>query len=432
MEIVFLAFSIFLQLFLIHLELSMEKIVITGMGTVNPTGLSLTESWDNIIHGRSGIGPITHFDTSEWNVKIAGELKNFDPEQYMDAKEARRRDRYEQLAVAAANQAIAQSGIDFNQINPSRAGVIVSSAIGGMSSLQDGIITMRESGARKVSPFLIPMLMPNGASGLIAIDHGIHGPCFSVASACATGADAIGTAYHLLRAGVADVIVAGAAEFTICEIGVAAFDRIGAMSRRNGSPIQTPSPFDKDRDGLVMGEGAGVVVLERESFAKARRAEIFAEMAGYSSSADAYHVTAPDAEGKGGAQAIVNAVQAAGVNLEDVQYVNAHGTGTPLNDAAETQALKRAFGQHAYKLGISSTKSMTGHMMGATAALEVLFCVNAIRDGVMPPTINYNTPDADCDLDYIPNQARQAKVDVAITNAFGFGGHNAVLAIKRY
>ena len=410
----------------------MEKIVITGMGTVNPTGLSAKESWDNVINGRSGIGPITHFNTTDWNIQIAGELKNFDPGQFMDPKEARRRDRYEQLAVAAANQAIAQSGLDFTTFDASRAGVIVSSAIGGMSSLQEGIFTLRDGGPRKVSPFLIPMLMPNGASGIIAIDHGIHGPCFSVASACATGADAIGTAYHLLRAGIIDVAIAGAAEFTICEIGVAAFDRIGAMSRRNDLPVHTPSPFDKDRDGLVMGEGAGVVVLERESFAKARKAEILAEMAGYSSSADAYHVTAPDAEGKGGAQAIVNAIKIAGVNLDDVGYVNAHGTGTPLNDAAETQALKRAFGNHAKKLAISSTKSMTGHMMGATAALEVLFCVNAIRDGVLPPTINYHTPDPDCDLDYIPNTARQKKVDVAITNAFGFGGHNAVLAIKRY
>jgi beta-ketoacyl-acyl-carrier-protein synthase II len=423
-----------LNLFIIYfeLELSMEKIVITGMGTVNPTGLTVKESWDNIINGRSGVGPITLFDASNWQVQIAGEVKDFDPGKYMDSKEARRRDRYEQLAVAAANEAIAQSGINFDSFDRSRVGVIVSSAIGGMKSLQDGIITMKDDGPRRVSPFLIPMLMPNGASGIIAIDHGLHGPAFSVASACASGADGIGTAYYLLQSGLVDVIIAGAAESTICEIGVASFDRIGAMSRRSADQLNTPSPFDKNRDGLVMGEGAGVVVLERESFAKARKAEILAEMAGYGSSADAYHVTAPDAEGKGGSQAILSALSSAGVRPDQVGYVSAHGTGTPLNDAAETQALKRAFGAHAYKMGVSSTKSMTGHMMGATGALEVIYCVNAIRDGILPPTINYSTPDPDCDLDYIPNQARQQKVDVAISNAFGFGGHNAVLAIKRY
>lgn len=410
----------------------MEKIVITGMGTVNPIGLSVSESWKNVINGVSGVGPITQFDTSNFNIKIACEVKGFDPANFMDGKEARRRDRYEQLAVAAAKEALAHSGLQITDANRSRVGVVLSSAIGGMSSLQDGIITMRKDGPRRVSPFLIPMLMPNGASGLVAIDYGLQGPCLSVASACASGADGIGMALMMLRTGMADAIIAGAAEATICEIGVAAFDRIGAMSRQNDDYSMTPAPFDKNRDGLVMGEGAAVIVLERESFAKARGAVIYAELAGYAATADAYHITAPDANGAGGSAAIRAALNSAGVNPDQVGYVSAHGTGTPLNDAAETKAIKAAFGEDAYKLSISSTKSMTGHMMGATGALEAIFCTMAIRDGILPPTIHYQTPDPECDLDYIPNTAREKKVDIAISNAFGFGGHNAVLVVRRY
>jgi len=410
----------------------MEKIVITGMGTVNPLGLNVAESWNNAIKGVSGVGPITQFDSSGFNVKIACELKGFDPANYMDVKEARRRDRFEQLAAAASIEALAHSGLEINDENRTRVGVIVSSAIGGMKSLQDGIFTLKDEGARRLSPFLIPMLMPNGASGLIAIDSGIQGPCLSVVSACASGADGIGMAWMMLRAGVIDAAVAGASEATICEIGVGAFDRIGAMSRHNDDYSMTPSPFDKNRDGLVMGEGAGVLILERESTAIARGANILAELAGYASTADAYHVTAPDVTGAGGASAIRTALKSASVNLDEVDYVNAHGTGTPLNDAAETKAIKAAFGTQAYKLSISSTKSMTGHMMGATGALEAIFCTQAILEGVLPPTIHYKTPDPECDLDYIPNQAREKKINIAISNAFGFGGHNAVLVIKRY
>jgi beta-ketoacyl-acyl-carrier-protein synthase II len=410
----------------------MEKIVITGMGTVNPIGLSVAESWQNVVNGVSGVGKITLFDTTGWNVDIACELKGFDPANYMDAKEARRRDRYEQMGVAAAKEAIEQSGLEITDANRARIGVVVSSAIGGMKSIQDAIYILKDEGPRRVSPFLIPMLMPNGASGLIGIDYGLKGPSFSVASACASGADGIGMAWMMLRAGIIDAAVTGGAEATICETGVGAFDRIGAMSRRNDDYAMTPAPFDKNRDGLVMGEGAGVLVLERENSAKARGATILAELAGYASTADAYHVTAPDSNGAGGAAAICAALETAGVNLDEVGYVNAHGTGTPLNDAAETKALKGAFGELAYKVPVSSTKSMTGHMMGATGALEAIFCTQIVREGILPPTIHYQTPDPECDLDYIPNQAREQKVEVAISNAFGFGGHNAVLVIRKW
>lgn len=409
----------------------MEKVVITGMGTVNPVGIGVNQTWENLISGRSGIKPITLFDTSEYFVKIAGEVKKFDPADFMDVKEARRRDRFEQLAIAAANEAIQNSGINFNDFDRSRVGVVVSSAIGGMTSLQNGIFILKDEGSRKVSPFLIPMLMPNGASGLIAIDHGLNGPCFSVASACASGIDSLGMAYTMIKSGMVDVVIAGASEATICEIGVAAFDRIGAMSRKANPNEFSPAPFDKNRDGLVMGEGAAILVMESESVAKNRGANIFAEFVGYGSTADAYHVTAPHGEGKGGTAAILTALKTADLAPIDVDYINAHGTGTPLNDAAETKAIKNAFGELAYKIPISSTKSMTGHMMGATGALEAIICVKTILDGIIPPTINLSTPDPDCDLDYVPNFARRKRVDVAISNAFGFGGHNAVMAVRR-
>ncbi|MGZ9222236.1 MAG: beta-ketoacyl-ACP synthase II [Anaerolineales bacterium] len=410
----------------------MERVVITGMGTVNPLGLTVEESWKNAINGVSGVGPITLFDPSALNVHIASEVKGFAPDRYMDPKEARRRDRFEQLGVAAAKQAIANSGLQITEANAGRIGVLVSSAIGGIKSLQDAVITNHTEGPRRVSPFLIPMLMPNGAAGMIAIDFQIKGPCFSVASACASGADGIGTAMLMLKAGMIDAALAGAAEMTICPVGVAAFDRVGAMSRRNGDYSMTPQPFDKNRDGLVMGEGAGVLVLETESHAKARGANILAELAGYGATADAFHVTAPHESGEGGAAAIRMALASARARVEDLGYINAHGTGTLLNDQSETRAIKAALGEKAYEIPISSTKSMTGHMMGATGALEAIFCVQAVRDGILPPTIHYETPDPECDLDYIPNEAREKKIDLTISNAFGFGGHNAVLAIRRY
>jgi 3-oxoacyl-[acyl-carrier-protein] synthase II len=410
----------------------MERIVITGMGTINSIGLSVGETWNNVLNGVSGVGPITQFDTSEYLVKIACEAKNFVPENYREAREARRRDRYEQFAAAATKEALAQSGLAVTEANAGRIGVVISAAIGGLKSLEDAIFSVRDTGPRRISPFLIPMLMPNGASGMTAIDYGIKGPCISVASACASGADGIGTAWMMLRSGRLDVALAGASEAPLCRAGVAAFDRVGAMSRRNEDYSMTPQPFDKNRDGLVMGEGAAVLVLETVSHARARGATILAELAGYGSTADAFHITAPHETGAGGAAAIKLALETAKVNPEDVGYISAHGTGTQLNDLAETKAIKTAFGAQAYKTPISSTKSMTGHMMGATGALEAIFCVQAIREGVLPPTAHYQTPDPECDLDYIPNQAREARVNVAISNAFGFGGHNAVLAVRKY
>lgn len=410
----------------------MEKIVITGMGTVNPVGLTVEETWANIKNGVSGVAPITRFDASEWLAQIACEVKNFDPTNYMPAKEARRRDLFEQFASAAALEAIQSSGLEITPENSGRIGVLVSSAMGGLKSLQDAIFTLKDEGARRVSPFLIPMLMANGAAGLIGIDHGIKGPAMSVASACASGIDGIGLAWMMLRSGMIDAAVTGASESTLTETGVGAFDRIGALSRRNDDFSMTPAPFDKNRDGLVMGEGAGILIMETESHAKARGANILAELAGYASTADAYHVTAPSSEGAGGAEAIRQALVSAGVNTDEVDYISAHGTATQLNDASETKAVKAAFGQQAYNVPISSTKSMTGHMMGATGALEAIFCVQAIREGVLPPTMHYETPDPDCDLDYVPNVARDAKVNVVISNAFGFGGHNAVMVVRKY
>ncbi len=407
-----------------------EKVVITGLGAITPLGLSVKESWGNAVEGKSGVAPITLFDASDYQVRVACEVKNFDPETYMPGREARRRDRFEQLASAAAGEAVRQAGLVVDESNADRVGVIVSSAVGGLSSLQDTILTVAREGARRVSPFAIPMLMSNGGAGIISIDHGYRGPSFSVASACASGADGIGMAWMMLRAGVIDAAVAGASETTISTVGVATFDRLGAMSRRNDA--SAPAPFDRGRDGLVMGEGAGVLILERESVALQRGAEILAELAGYAASADAFHVTAPAEDGVGGAKAMRKAMQSAEVNPEDISYINAHGTATPLNDLAETRAIKAAFGDFAYNIPVSSTKSMTGHMMGATGALEAIFCVQAIRESTIPPTINYQTPDPECDLDYVPNEARSTVVHTAISNAFGFGGHNAVLVIRKY
>jgi len=410
----------------------MERVVITGMGTLNPLGLTVEESWRNVINGVSGVGPITLFDPTPLNVHFAAEVKNFEPDKYMDPKEARRRDRFEQLGAAAAREALASSGLEITEANAGRIGVLVSSAIGGIKSLSDAVITNFTEGPRRVSPFLIPMLMPNGAAGMIAIDSQIKGPCFSVASACASGSDGIGTALLMIKAGMIDAALAGATEMTICSVGVAAFDRVGAMSRRNNDYSMAPQPFDKNRDGLVMGEGAAVLVLERESYAKKRGANILAELAGYGATADAFHVTAPHEYGAGGAAAMRMALESAQANVDELGYINAHGTGTTLNDQSETRAIKAAFGEEAYKIPISSTKSMTGHMMGATGALEAIFCTQAVREGILPPTIHYETPDPECDLDYIPNKAREKKITLALSNAFGFGGHNAVLAIRKY
>lgn len=409
-----------------------RRVVVTGLGTVNPLGLNAKETWDACVNGRSGVGPITLFDASNFLVRIACEVKNFDPAMFMDAKEARHRDRYEQLAAAAAKEAMEQSGLTVTEQNAGRISSIISTGVGGILTMQEQVETLNASGPRRVNPFTIPMIMANGASGLIAIDYGVKGPAYSVASACASGADGIGLAMNMIRYGQIDAAIVGASEATVGGLGISAFDRLGAMSRRNDDYSMTPQPFDKNRDGLVMGEGAAVIILEELGHAQARGANILAELVGYAATGDAYHITAPQEEGVGGAAAMRYALNDARLDIDEVDYINAHGTGTPLNDASETRAIKAAFGEKAYDVPVSSTKSMTGHMMGATGALELIFCVLAIRDNVVPPTIHYQTPDPECDMDYVPNTARETPVDVAMSNAFGFGGHNAVLVVKRF
>ncbi len=410
----------------------MRRVVITGMGAITPIGNSVDESWNNVIEGVSGVGPITQFDSQDLLVHIACEVKGFDPEDYMQKREARRIDRFQQFGIVAAQQAIDQSGLEVGPEEASRVSVIISSAVGGMITVEEAMIVFLEQGPRRVTPFVIPKFMSNGAAGLVSIKNGFKGPTFSIASACASGSDAIGQAATMIRSGVVDMAVAGGADATISRIGVSGFDRLKAMSRHNEDYSDTPAPFDKNRDGLVMGEGAAAVVLEDLDRARDRGAEILGEMVGYSSTSDSFHITAPAEDGAGGAAAMVNAIEMAALAPEQVDYISAHGTATPLNDLSETRAIKAAFGEAAYDIPISSTKSMTGHMMGATGALEAIFCMLAIRDDIIPPTIHYRTPDPECDLDYVPNEARQAKVDVAISNAFGFGGHNAVLAFQAF
>jgi 3-oxoacyl-[acyl-carrier-protein] synthase II len=407
----------------------MERVVITGMGTINPLGLDPETSWKNALAGVSTAGEITQFDASRLSVRIACEVKGFDPTKFMDVRTARRMDRFEQYAVASAREAIANSGLDIHA-HADRVGVVIASAVGGIQTLQDASRMLLTVGPRKLSPFTIPMLMPNGASGMTAIEFGARGPTFSVASACASGADGVGIAWRLIRTGETDAMITGASDATICELAMGAFDRVGAMTR--GNSVDVPRPFDKNRDGLVMGEGAAVLVLESLSLARKRGAKILAELAGYGATSDAYHITAPTEDGSGSARAIQQALTTAGVKPEEVDYINAHGTGTVLNDLSETKAIKRVFGKLAYKIPVSSTKSMTGHMMGTTGALEVIFCTQAIRDGKIPPTIHFTTPDPECDLDYVPNTQRAHPVRVAVSNAFGFGGHNAVLVIRAF
>ena len=409
-----------------------DKVVVTGLGTVNPIGLSVSETWNNAINGVSGVGPITLFDASDLTIEAACEVKNFDPVDHIPAKEARRMDRYQHLALVAAQEAIEQAGLLSNNLDFSRIGVIISSAIGGMRAFEEGMTTLSVEGPRRISPFFIPKLMSNGASGLIAINNQFTGPNFSVASACASGADGIGVAWTLVRSGVVDAMVTGGSDATVTELGLAAFDKIGALSKKSVALNSVPKPFDLNRDGFVMGEGAAILVLESEKFAKERGANILAELAGYAGTADAYHITAPLENGAGGAQAMQLALEIAKINYDDVGYINAHGTATQLNDVSETKAIKLAFKNLAYRIPISSTKSMTGHLIGATGALEAIMCVNVIREKVLPPTINYETPDPECDLDYVPNTAREHNAHVAISNAFGFGGHNTVLVVKEY
>ncbi|MBK8136350.1 MAG: beta-ketoacyl-ACP synthase II [Anaerolineae bacterium] len=410
-----------------------RRVVITGCGVISPCGNTAAESWEAIKNGRSGISKITHFDTSTHNVQIAGEVKDFKPELFMSNKEVRRRDRYQHLATAAAREAMDASGLSVDDSNRHRIGVFVGSAVGGVTNFYREVMDLGLSGdLRQITPFAIPMLMGNGASAHISLDHGITGPSYVLTSACATGADNIGHAYNLIQLGRLDAALAGCGEAPIMAMGIAAFDRIGATSRENDNPAGAVRPFSKDRGGLAFAEGAGVIVLEELEAAKARQANILAELVGYGSTSDAYHITAPHPEGNGAARALRMALDDARLTPQDVDYINAHGTATSLNDAMETKAVKTVFGEHAYHVPMSSTKSMTGHGMGMTAAIEAAFSVFAIRDNVAPPTINYREPDPDCDLDYVPNVAREMPVNVVMSNSFGFGGHNVSLIFRRF
>ena len=408
------------------------RVVITGMGTVNPCGLDVDITWDNLLNGRSGVGPITLFDPTPLNVKIAAEVKGFDPANYMDGKEARRRDRFAQFAIASTVQAIQQARLAIDESNADEVGVILGTAIGGLQSYFECMETYIKQGPRRINPFTMTMFIADSASAQIAINLGARGPNIAPVSACASGADGVGLAYELIMRGDATAMVCGGSEATVTPVGIASFDRLGAMTRESDDPTKASRPFSADRSGRVMGEGAGVLVLELLDSALARGAEPLAELVGYGCTCDAFHISAPLEDGAGAAKAMAKALKHAELRPEDVDFISAHGTATDLNDPMETRAIKTVLGEHAYKVPISGTKSMTGHMMGATGALEALLCVQAIRTGKVPPTLNLITPDPQCDLDYVPNVARDVPVRVAMTNAFGFGGHNSVLIIQRY
>ena len=411
----------------------MRRVVITGLGAISPLGHNVPDTWAGIKAGKSGVGPITRFDTANFLVKIAAEVKNWEPSDYMPAKDARRRDRYQQFLLPAAYEAMKHSGLEINDENRDRTGVIVGASVGGVESYFDQAkLLVDTDDPRRITPFGIPMLMVNGGSDMISIEFGAMGPSYTPISACATGADCIGHAFDLIRMGKIDQSLAGCGEAPIIPIGVAAFDRVGACSRQIEAPETASRPYDKNRTGLVFSEGAGVVILEELEIAKARGANILAEIVGYGSTSDAFHSTAPDPEGKGATKAIKQAMADARLNPTDIQYINAHGTSTSLNDVMETKALKSAFGDHAYRVPMSSTKSMTGHAMGATAALEAIFSVLALRDQVAPPTINLHEPDPECDLDYVPNVTREMPMTHVMSNSFGFGGHNVSLIFARY
>ena len=409
-----------------------RRVVVTGLGVVSPLGNNIKDTWDNLLKGTNGVGEITYFDTSNYRVKIAAELKNFNPEDYVDYREIRRTDYHQHYIIAASNEAIADSGFEPSEELANKTSVFVSSSTGGLKRYQEYITLINETDdPRKMSPFAIPMLVVNAGNNLVAMTMNAKGPSAVLVSACATGADNIGFAFDLIRSGRIDRALAGCSDYPITNLGVAVFDRILAYSRSN-DPETANRPFDRDRTGLVFGEGCGVLALEELETAQKRGATIYAELIGYGSSTDAYHRTAPEPEGTGAATAIRLALEDAKLNPDDIQYINAHGTGTLLNDPMETKAVKAVFGDYAYKLALSSTKSMTGHAMGATAAMEAAFTVLSLRDQVAPPTIHLDNPDPECDLDFIPHQAREIKMDYAMTNAFGFGGHNASLVFKRF
>jgi 3-oxoacyl-[acyl-carrier-protein] synthase II len=400
------------------------------MGAITPVGKDVAETWQALVNGVSGVACATLVDTSDLDVKIAGEVKDFDPTHYLDKKEARRMDRFLQLGMVAAKEAVRDAGLEPRTDDAEHVGVLVGSGIGGINTIVDAALVLHTRGPDRVSPFVVPMMLPDMLSGLIAIDTGSKGPNFAVSSACATAGHAIGEAAEIIRRGEADVMICGGAEAPITRIGLAAFDSMRALSRRNDEPQRASRPFDAERDGFVLSEAAGVLVIEDLEHAQQRGARIYAELVGYGATGDAYHITAPSEGGEGAARAMRLALQRAELEPRDIGYINAHGTSTPHNDRTETQAIKTVFGEHAPP--VSSTKSMTGHLIGASGAVEAIVCIKAILEGCLPPTINYEHPDPECDLDYVPNRARPATVDAALSNSLGFGGHNTALIVRRF
>lgn len=409
-----------------------HRVAVTGMGVVCPLGLTVGDMWQGLIAGRSGIDYITAFDTSGFDTKFAAEVKNFDPLNYMDRKEARRVDRFAQLAVAASLEAVKQSGLKIDPNNSSDVGIIVGSGIGGLATVSEQLLVLRDKGPGRVSPFLSPMMIGDSAPAVISIMLGARGPNYCTTSSCASGADALGCAFEIIRRGDARAMLTGGSEATVIPIALAAFNSARALSTRNDNPKTASRPFDAERDGFVMGEGAAILVLEDLDYARERGATILGEMIGYGASSDAFHITQPDENGSGGALAISHALAKAGIQPQDVDYINAHGTSTKFNDRSETLAIKAVFGELAYHVPISSTKSMMGHLLGAAGAIEAIISTLVINNGIIPPTMNFTHRDPECDLDYVPNEARQAKVRVAMSNSFGFGGHNSVLVFREF
>ena len=408
-----------------------RRVVITGMGAVSPIGNTAEEMWQSAREGRCGIGPITHFDTTNHKVKLAGEVKDLDFTPYLDKKELRRMDLFSQYAMVAAIQAWRDSGLDYEKIDPTRFGVDISSGIGGINTIETEYERGREKGFDRVSPFFVPMDISNLAAGNVAIKLGAKGMCTCVVTACAGGSNAIGDAFRMIRDGYQELMLAGGSEAAVTKLAIGGFTSMKALCESE-DPARASIPFDAERSGFVMGEGAGVLMLEEYEHARARGAKIYAEIVGYGATCDAYHITSPAPGGEGGARAMVEAVKDAGIQPEDIDYINAHGTSTSLNDKFETAAVKAAFGDHAYKLAMSSTKSMTGHLLGAAGAIEAIITARALQDGFIPATINYRTPDPECDLDIVPNEGRKAELRYAMSNSLGFGGHNASLVLKKY
>ncbi len=409
-----------------------KRVVVTGMGCISPVGNTVRETWEALLAGKSGAGPITHFDASKHKTRFAAEVKGFDPVSHFGAREARKMDRFTQFATVVTMEGLEQAGLKIDESNRDRVGIVIGTGIGGIGTIMEQAEVMRERGVDRVSPFLIPMMISDGAAGMLAIRTGARGPNMAIATACATGNNAIGEAVEMIRRGAADAMIAGGAEGALVPITMAGMNVIGALSTRNDDPQSASRPFDKDRDGFLMGEGAGVLILESLESAQARGAKILAEVNGYGTSDDAHHVSAPAENGAGAAISMQLALENSGLGIGDIQYINAHGTSTILNDKSETAAIKTVFGETAYSIPVSSTKSMTGHLLGASGAVEAIISILAIREGVIPPTINYHTPDPVCDLDYVPNQPRKAELTHVMSNSFGFGGHNATIVVGRY